>query len=471
MISPLVALLNDQVGNLRGRGITRAAAIHSGIGQSEWRDVLRGAQRGDYKLLYVSPERLWLQEFVEALSDIGVARIAVDEAHCISQWGHSFRPPYARIPAALNRDCRGGTRAHRFNGVRRSWRSPPQRIGKCETTSRACSSALAASRSCCRPDRPELRYYTEHCKGRADRDVRAAQIVDAHRSQAAIVYVPTQRDAVRVAGLLQAAGHLARHYHGGMESPTRQHVEDAFRHGEIDVVVATKAFGMGIDKPDIALIVHLEMPATIEEYVQETGRAARGAGQSGMPQTGAAVLLKIPRDCSIHRRFISSAAPQIDQVRRVWGRLRGGLGVYDPKDFASQDEDTDSDDVEAGLAVHYLEEAGAVRRHPDTAWRGRVTVLEDTRLRLEQLASGLDRDSQAVRIARYERLIERAEVSDGHYEAESWERALKRSATAIAADLLELNRNDIVGLKHLALRLGARTPRSGARLGFYQGSR
>ncbi len=444
VISPLVALMNDQVGNLRDRGITRAAAIHSGIGQSEWRDVLRGAQRGDYKLLYVSPERLWLQEFVEALSAIGVARIAVDEAHCISQWGHSFRPPYARIPTALNRIIEA---ARGRSGKRR----PPVLAVTATANKRVRDDIMSLLESAGdqpiveSPDRPELRYYTERCTDRRDRDVRAAQIVDAHRSQAAIVYVPTQRDAVRVAGLLQATGHLARHYHGAMETAARQHVEDAFRHDEIDVVVATKAFGMGIDKPDIALIVHLEMPATIEEFVQETGRAARGAGQPGMPQTGTAVLLTMPRDCSIHRRFVRSAAPQIVQIRRVWGQLRSGLAAYDPKDMVSDDEGTDSADVEAALAMHYLEEAGALRRHPDTAWRGRVTLLEDSLQRLTELAVGTDGEAWAELVARSEQLMEQAEACGGHYEAEAWARALGRSASDNATDLLELQRKDIAG--------------------------
>ncbi len=444
VISPLVALMNDQVGNLRGRGITRAAAIHSGIGQSEWRDVLRGAQRGDYKLLYVSPERLWLQEFVEALSAIGVARIAVDEAHCISQWGHSFRPPYARIPTALNRIIEAAQ-------VRSGDRRPPVLAVTATANKRVRDDIMSLLESAGdqpivqSPNRPELRYYTERCTDKQDRDVRAAQIVDAHRSQAAIVYVPTQRDAVRVAGLLQATGHLARHYHGAMETVARQHVEDAFRHDEIDVVVATKAFGMGIDKPDISLVVHLEMPATIEEYVQETGRAARGAGQPGMPQTGTAVLLTMPGDCSIHRRFVRSAAPSIAQIRRVWDRLRSGLAAYDPKDMVSDDEGTDSDDVEAGLAVHYLDEAGALRRHPDTAWRGRVTVLEDSCRRLKELTVGTDGEQWAELVARGERLMEQAEAVDGFYEAEAWSQALGRSAPDIAADLLDLQRNDVVG--------------------------
>ena len=103
VIAPLVALMNDQAENLRAKGVAKVATIHSGIPQGEWREILRGAHRGHYKLLYVSPERLWSQEFVGELSKIGVARIAVDEAHCISQWGHSFRPEYADIPKAMKR--------------------------------------------------------------------------------------------------------------------------------------------------------------------------------------------------------------------------------------------------------------------------------------------------------------------------------------------------------------------------------
>ena len=110
VISPLVALMNDQVENLKARGVAKVARIHSGVGLSEQRDVLRGLERGDYKLLYVSPERLWSQEFTALLSRIGLARVAVDEAHCISQWGHSFRPEYSAIPEALDRIAPGQSR-------------------------------------------------------------------------------------------------------------------------------------------------------------------------------------------------------------------------------------------------------------------------------------------------------------------------------------------------------------------------
>ena len=215
VIAPLVALMNDQVENLRARGITKVAAIHSGVGQAEWRDVLRGAERGDYKLLYVSPERLWSQEFVGALARVGVARIAVDEAHCISQWGHSFRPEYATIPDALRRIV--------------GERPRPPILAVTATATEAVRRDivdllgldLADAPVALSPERPEIRYLVEHCRNREDRDVRAVQIVEAFRSQSAIVYVPTRRDTARIAGLLRAAGHVARPYHGAMESRTK----------------------------------------------------------------------------------------------------------------------------------------------------------------------------------------------------------------------------------------------------------
>ena len=435
VISPLKALMNDQVENLRARGVTKVAAIHSGVGQAEWRDVLRGARRGDYKLLYVSPERLWSQEFAGELARVGVARIAVDEAHCISQWGHSFRPEYAAIPEAIGRIASAAQRppvlAVTATATHRVRRDIADLL---DLNLRGIPIALS-------PDRPEIRYFAERCANREDRDLRVVQIVETFRSQPAIVYVPTQRDTNRIAGLLKAAGHLARPYHGAMDESRRLHTEDAFRHGELDVVVATKAFGMGIDKPDIGLIVHLEMPATIEEYVQETGRAARGAVEGKGPAAGTAVLLTMPRDCSIHRIFVKGAAPSIEQVRRVWSRVKPGTHAYDPDELdRADDSGADQESVAVALAVHYLQEDGALRRHLDTPWRGRVSVMSDTGRRLEELRAeypGLAR--------RGLRLVELVDRLGDDYRAEVWARELRCPAVDIAADLLELNGRDILG--------------------------
>ena len=436
VISPLKALMNDQVENLRARGVTKVAAIHSGVGQAEWRDVLRGARRGDYKLLYVSPERLWSQEFAGELARVGVARIAVDEAHCISQWGHSFRPEYAAIPEAIGRIASAAQRPPVLAATATATDDVRRDIADLlDLNLRGLPIALS-------PDRPEIQYFVESCTNREDRDLRVVQIVEAFRSQSAIVYVPTRRDTDRIAGLLKAAGHLARPYHGAMEESRRLHTEDAFRHGELDVVVATKAFGMGIDKPDIALIVHIEMPATIEEYVQETGRAARGAVERKGPAVGTAVLLTMRRDCSIHRMFVRGAAPGIEQVRRVWSRVKPGINAYDPERLDRvEGGETDQDSVAAALAVHYLQEEGALRRHLDTPWRGRVSVMDDTGQCLEELAA---REPDLAERGR--RLVELVQgLKSDEYRAEDWSRRLNRPVGDVAADLLEFNRRDILG--------------------------
>ena len=434
VISPLTALMNDQVDNLRARGVTQVAAIHSGIPQGPWRDVLRGARQGMYKLLYVSPERLWSQEFVETLSQIGVSRVAVDEAHCISQWGHSFRPEYTAIPAALRRI---GTVRPPLPAVTAT--ATPQvrnEIAGLLELRPAGDGQITLS-----PDRPEIRYFVERCADRHDRDLRVVQIAEEFRGRAAIVYVPTRRDTTHLAGLLSAAGHVAQPYHGRMEQPARRHVEDAFRHAEVDVVVATKAFGMGIDKPDIALVVHLEMPPTIEEYVQETGRAVRGAIDANAPRTGTAVLLKTPHDCWIHKLAIRSAAPDVDYVRRVWDQLHIGTHVYEPSWLAGGDDATDRENVDVALAVHYLQSDGGLRRGLDTPWRGRVTVLESTPTRIDDLA-----DSEPELAARARRIVELMSQSDGaEYRAETWSESLGRPPEELAADLLELQRRDVLG--------------------------
>ncbi|MCY4271876.1 MAG: RecQ family ATP-dependent DNA helicase [bacterium] len=435
VISPLVALMNDQVENLRSKGVMKVAAIHSGIPQGEWRDVLRGTHQGHYKLLYVSPERLWSQEFVTELSKIGIARIAVDEAHCISQWGHSFRPEYTAIPEAIKRIAR-----HRQPPILAVTATATRRVRN--EIANLLGLKLKNEPVAMSPDRPEIRYYTESCDNSRDRDLRVVQIVEAFRLQPAIVYVPTRRQAASIAGLLKSAGHNAFAYHGGMDHPRRQHIEDAFRHSEIDIVVATKAFGMGIDKPDIALIVHLEMPASIEEYVQETGRAARGAAEGTGPDTGAAVLLTMTGDCSIHRAFVKSAAPRIGQVRRIWSRLEPGTHAYDPEKLAESGSDGDPESVAAALAVHYLQEAGAVQRHPDTPWQGRVAVVADTGRLLDELE--VHEPELAQRARSILALVEKQDRKD-EYSASAWAKKLDREPWDVAADLLELNKRDVLG--------------------------
>ena len=430
VVSPLIALMRDQVDNLRARGVTEAAAIYAGVGQAEQEAILRAAAQGDIKLLYVSPERLWSPVFRSWLADVDVARIAVDEAHCISMWGHSFRPEYAMIPRAIAEIA-----GERLPILAVTATATPEVLRDIGRLLGVSTSPLVGS-----VDRPEIRYYVERCRNRRDRELRVAQVVEGFRRRSAIVYVPTRRDTTRLAALLRTFGHRVRPYNGAMEYGERQHTEDAFRHGEIDVVVATKAFGLGIDKPDIALIVHLEMPASIEEYVQETGRAARGARDGTGPETGTAVLLVTPRDCSIHKFFVRSSAPELDDIRREWTHLRVGMNYIDPDRARGAAPEDGQPDQKQVLALHYLDQVGALRRHKDFLLRGRVSAVEDTAVRIEEL-----RIRRPDLARRAERILvsTAAETRDYHGMEES--RRLRMAPDEIEAILFELQKEDICG--------------------------
>ncbi len=433
VVSPLIALMNDQVENLKARGISQVAAIHSGIAQSEQQEILRSAHRGRYKLLYVSPERLWNPMFTGWLRDIEIARVAVDEANCISQWGHSFRPEYSAIPAALRRALGDSSRP-----VLAVTATATEQVR--QEVEHLLALQISGQPITGTPDRPEIHYYVEGCKNKKDRNARVVQILEAFRGQSALVYVPTRKDTVRLTGLIRTCGLTVRPYHGGLPTEERLHVEDAFRHGEIDVVVATKAFGMGIDKPDIALIVHLEMPASIEEYVQETGRVARGATVGIGPDTGTAVLLVTPRDCRIHKFFVDNCTPDLTTVRELWRAITTGTRYF-PIDRSSDATWANAGRFDTSLAMHYLEQVGVVQRGEDTVWKGRITVVSDTRANVEALQS-----DDAGLAGRALGLLSAAEApGNDFYEAERWADHLGRSITKIGADLLELNRRGIIG--------------------------
>lgn len=436
VISPLVALMRDQVRGMQDRELRHVAAINSGVSQAEQEEILREARAGRIKLIYISPERLWVQRFREALRDeVHIARIAVDEAHCVSQWGHTFRPEYSAIAAAVRSMAGDGPRPPVL-AVTATATAEVQQDIMASLELRLPAGAIVRS-----PDRPELDFYVEPCSTRDERDLRVVQILDSFRNQSAIVYVPRRDDTNRLAGLLRASNHTAAPYHGGMEPGQRQHLEQAFNDGEIDVVVATKAFGLGIDKPDISLIVHLEMPASIEEYVQEAGRAARGAVLRGEVQRGTCVLLRTPRDCRIHQRFVSGAAPEVGVVKAVWSQVPVQVDLYErPEDlYRNADGEIDSPE-EAALSVHYLVSDGVLERFEDVAVEGRVLVPGDASEQIDQTWKPGTPENAAAH-----RLVAVAQDQSGEYRATHWARELGALPDEIERWLLDLFRRNIIG--------------------------
>jgi ATP-dependent DNA helicase RecQ len=260
VISPLISLMKDQVDGLVATGY-RAAGLHSGMTPQERQEVVRGIRARAYNLVFVSPEGLLGGGLVSALSEAGVTSFAIDEAHCISHWGHDFRPEYRQL--ATLRTIFPGASLHAFTATA----TPRVRddiivqLGLQEPT------VLVGT-----PDRPNLTY---RIVPRVSTAQQLVEIVGRHQNEAVIVYCMTRRETESLATTLSANGIKAEAYHAGLAPNRRQRTQDAFARETLDVVVATIAFGMGIDRSNVRCVVHATMPKSIEHYQQETGRAGR----------------------------------------------------------------------------------------------------------------------------------------------------------------------------------------------------
>ncbi len=260
VISPLVALMKDQVDALEAIGYP-AAALHSGLSPTERARIRDRLLAGELRLLFTAPERLVNSGLMELLVRVGVRRFAIDEAHCISHWGHDFRPEYRQL--ALLRDRFPAASLHAFTA----------------TATPRVRDDIAAQLSLRQPavlvgtfDRPNLCYRVVP---RTDRGGQVLEILGRHRGEASIVYCISRKETERLAARLAAAGILARPYHAGLDQTERRRTQEAFARETIDVVVATVAFGMGIDRSDVRLVLHTALPKSLEAYQQETGRAGR----------------------------------------------------------------------------------------------------------------------------------------------------------------------------------------------------
>jgi len=260
VVSPLISLMKDQVDGLRACGYP-AEALHSGIPADQQRRIEAHAAAGEYRLIFVAPERLLAPSFMRLLEHLDIRAFAVDEAHCISQWGHDFRPEYRRMSTLKKRFPRASVHAYTATATRRV------RDDIVDQLELANPNVLVG-----RFDRPNLVYRV---LPRTDGYAQVRDVLGRHPCEAAIVYCITRKETETLAGRLASDGIRAAAYHAGLDAETRRRAQDDFAAERIDVIAATVAFGMGIDHSNVRCVIHAAMPKSIEHYQQETGRAGR----------------------------------------------------------------------------------------------------------------------------------------------------------------------------------------------------
>lgn len=260
VVSPLISLMKDQVDALRVCGIS-AAYLNSSLEQEESRHVLREVRAGNIKLLYVAPERLMLDGMLSMLAEIKLAFIVIDEAHCVSMWGHDFRPHYRELQELKNIFPECGIHAYTATATEQVRSDIALQLG-------LNSPELLVGSF----DRPNLTYSVAR---RADRLSQVCEVLDRHPNEPGVIYCISRADVESLSESLNNAGYESRPYHAGLPDEERAANQEAFIQDRVDIIVATIAFGMGIDKPNVRYVIHAGLPKSLENYQQESGRAGR----------------------------------------------------------------------------------------------------------------------------------------------------------------------------------------------------
>ncbi|HVA82436.1 MAG TPA: DNA helicase RecQ [Candidatus Binataceae bacterium] len=393
VISPLIALMKDQVDALRACGYP-AVALHSAMDPEEIRGAEREIAAGRTHLIFVAPERMLTPRFLELARRIGVGSFAIDEAHCISQWGHDFRPEYRQLAELKTRFATASLHAYTATATERVRHDIVEQL-------KLKDPALLVGSF----DRPNLLYRVIP---KTSVHAQAADVVRRHSGEAAIVYCITRKDTESMAAYLADAGIRAAHYHAGMGADDRRRTQDRFAAEEIDVVVATVAFGMGIDRSDIRCVIHAALPKSIEHYQQETGRA----GRDGLPaecvlfysaadaMRWQGLLERSAAEAEFPAQVLESATQLLEQIRRyatVVGCRHAALSGYFGEQYSNPN---------CGACDQCLGETEGVEDATVLAQKVLSCVARvEQRFGVEQVADVLiGADSERVRRWRHERL-------------------------------------------------------------------
>ena len=352
VVSPLIALMKDQVDALRGRGLP-ATFINSSISETEQRARIEELRRREHKLVYVAPERFRSSRFTSALQQIPISLFAVDEAHCISTWGHDFRPDYLRLRNVIRSLGEVQTLALTATATPYVRSDIIQQLGLNQPQTFVSGF-----------DRPNLSIEVAHTEKEREKIARIKRLA-RNIQGSGIIYASTRKAVEQVGNKLKVLDLKVSLYHAGMSDSLRIKAQDDFMSGRTQMIVATNAFGMGIDKPDIRFVVHYQMPGSIEAYYQEIGRA----GRDGLPST--CVLLFNYADKNTHDFFIEGSYPDISVVKQVYDTLaatelrRVELSTTEIARRAGE-----RNEMAVQSALYVLERAGHIQRTAPALNRG-----------------------------------------------------------------------------------------------------
>jgi ATP-dependent DNA helicase RecQ len=361
-VSPLIALQHDQMEGIEGSGAPQAVAVNSVQRSAERKHAWKAIRQASAEYLFLSPEQLANDEIVDALAGLGVSLFVVDEAHCVSAWGHEFRPDYLRLAPVIERLGHPRVIALTATAALPVRRDIVERLGL-----RDHREVIASF------DRPNLHlaveWFTENRDKRGSLITRVRALTADPATRSGLVYVASRKDAEFYADELAQIGVRAAGYHAGMRAADRERVHEEFLDGDLDVVVATSAFGMGIDKPDVRFVAHASIPDSLDTYYQQIGRA----GRDGAPAEIS--LFYRPEDLSLQKFLTASKAPE-DALGDVVQVLQEH---DDPIRPARLKDQVDASPARTTRALNLLEQAGAVTTTDD----GRLESL-DPDLTLEE---------------------------------------------------------------------------------------